>query len=121
MRFAVPREIDTGSFVPTGPGYLHPSCAEAWSESGWEPGFADLVAQVRDHNALPSLPAPFGTGDAASAMPAAVPVAVPPATPEAPPFGSLTSKQVATIAAKLVALKDEYKADSALEKTGVDW
>ncbi len=35
-------------------------------------------------------------------------------------LGSLTSKQVATIAAKLVALKDEYKADSALE-AGVDW
>lgn len=119
VRIAVPREIDTGSFVTTGPGYLHPSCAEAWAESGWEPGFADLVAQVRDHSALPSLPAPFGTADAGTApAPAA---AVPPATPEAPPFGSLTSKQVAALAAKLAALKDEYKADSALEKAGVDW
>ena len=28
---------------------------------------------------------------------------------------------MAALAAKLAALKDEYKADSALEKAGVDW
>lgn len=27
MRIAVEREVDTGSFTTTGPGYLHPACA----------------------------------------------------------------------------------------------
>lgn len=28
MRVAIEREVDTGSFVTTGAGYLHPACAE---------------------------------------------------------------------------------------------
>jgi len=31
-RIAVEREVDTGSFVTKGPGYLHPKCTLAWTQ-----------------------------------------------------------------------------------------
>lgn len=126
VRIAVLRDIDTGSFVTQGPGYMHPECATAWAETGWEAGLSDLVAKVQAHSALTTLPAPFGSAEgtkaAAAVAAAAAPAATPgEAAPTAPPFGKLTSKQVAALAGKLKNLKDEYKADSAIEKAGLDW
>ena len=55
VRIAVEREVDRGGFVTTGAGYLHPACAEAWAGDELEA----LLAKVREHSALPSLPPPF--------------------------------------------------------------
>lgn len=44
LRIAVEREVDTGSFVTRGAGYLHPACA-AGSEHAEEPEFAARVRQ----------------------------------------------------------------------------
>lgn len=119
VRIAVLRSIDTGSFVTEGPGYLHPACASAWAEANWEAGFSDLVEQVQRHSALPSLPPPFSEGEPGSPS-AKVEVKAEPALP-APPFGPLGSKQVEALASKLKTVKEEHKADSALEKAGIDW
>lgn len=35
-RIAVEREVDTGTFVTKGPGYLHPGCALTWTEDNLE-------------------------------------------------------------------------------------
>lgn len=35
-RVAIEREIDTGSFVRTGAGYLHPACVEAQAGDVWD-------------------------------------------------------------------------------------
>jgi hypothetical protein len=35
-RIAVEREVDTGTFVTRGPGYLHPKCAFAWTQDNIE-------------------------------------------------------------------------------------
>ena len=45
LRVAVEVEVDTGSFVRKGPGYLHPACAVAYT------GQDDLFAQVKKNSA----------------------------------------------------------------------
>jgi hypothetical protein len=35
-RIAVEREVDTGSFITKGPGYLHPKCTLAWTQENLE-------------------------------------------------------------------------------------
>lgn len=41
MRVAVEREVDTGSFTTTGPGYLHPACAAEYT------GEDDLLEKIK--------------------------------------------------------------------------
>lgn len=41
LRVAIEREVDTGSFVRKGPGYLHATCAKEHT------GEAELLAQVK--------------------------------------------------------------------------
>ena len=118
VRIAVLRNIDTGSFITSGPGYLHPACAQTWADTNWEDGFADLQSGVRKHTLMPTLPAPFG-GEAGSDEKTAAP-AVPKEAPP-PPFGQLGSQQIEALVVKLRSLKDEYKTDSALEKAGINW
>lgn len=118
VRIAVLRNIDTGSFITSGPGYLHPACAQTWADTNWEDGFADLRSGVRKHTLMPTLPAPFG-GEAGSDEKTAAP-AVPKEAPP-PPFGQLGSQQIEALVVKLRSLKDEYKTDSALEKAGINW
>jgi hypothetical protein len=64
VRIGVEREVDTGSFVTKGAGYLHPACVEAWAEEGWEDGLDDLVARVKSNTGLAALPPPFGEATA---------------------------------------------------------
>ena len=40
LRIAVEREVDTGSFTTTGPGYLHPACA---AEHTGDDGLLDKI------------------------------------------------------------------------------
>lgn len=35
-RVAVEREVDTGTFVTKGPGYMHPQCAFSWTQDNLE-------------------------------------------------------------------------------------
>lgn len=129
VRIAVLRSIDTGSFVTQGPGYMHPACAKTWAETQWEAGFSDLAAQVLQNSSLPTIPEPFGnpTDTIGGTIPSQnlipkLPAKTPPfAEPKAPPFGSLSDKKLASLAAKLLSSKDEYKADSLIEKAGVAW
>ncbi len=44
LRIAVEREVDTGSFVTTGPGYLHPGCALDFT------GDQHLLARLKDNS-----------------------------------------------------------------------
>ncbi|MBN8614705.1 MAG: hypothetical protein J0L92_29160 [Deltaproteobacteria bacterium] len=60
VRIGVERELDTGAFTQKSAGYLHPHCAEAWADEGWESGFADLIEQVKKNTGLAALPPPFG-------------------------------------------------------------
>ncbi len=55
VRIAVEREVERGGFVATGAGYLDPACVEGRAGDD----LADLVARVREHPALPTLPQPF--------------------------------------------------------------
>lgn len=64
VRVGIEREVDTGSFVTKGAGYLHPACVEAWAEEGWEDGLEDLVARVKANTGLAALPPPFGEATA---------------------------------------------------------
>ena len=41
FRIAVEREVDTGSFTTTGPGYLHPGCAKEYT------GDEELLSKVK--------------------------------------------------------------------------
>ncbi len=70
VRIGVERELDTGAFTQKGAGYLHPHCAEAWADEGWDSGFDDLVTQVKANTGLPALPPPFGdaTAEAIAAL-----------------------------------------------------
>jgi hypothetical protein len=65
VRIAVERQIDTGSFVTKGAGYLHPGCAEDWAANEGV-DLAELVDQVRAHTALTDLPAPFDDASVAA-------------------------------------------------------
>lgn len=122
IRIAVEREVDTGSFVTKGAGYLHPACCAAWAVSGWEAGLDDLIAQVHSNTGLSELPPPFTAGTAAAAGgTGAAPTPAPKPPVEPPPFGSLSGKELAAMAAKFAKLKDAYKADSIIEKAGVEW
>lgn len=116
VRIAVEREVDTGSFVTKGAGYLHPACCAAWADGGWAAGLSDLITQVVSNTGLAALPPPFADGLAAEQ---ARPAVQAPAEP--PGFGELSGKQVAAIVAKIAKLKDEYKADSVFEKAGIGW
>jgi hypothetical protein len=51
-RVAIEREIDTGTFVTRGAGYLHPACAIEWArENSDDPdGFVDRVLANSDIN-----------------------------------------------------------------------
>lgn len=122
IRIAVEREVDTGSFVTKGAGYLHPACCAAWAVSGWEVGLDDLIAQVNSNTGLSELPPPFAAGTAAAVGgtgAAGAPAAK--AAVEPPPFATLSGKEVAAMAAKFAKLKDAYKADSIIEKAGIEW
>lgn len=44
LRIAVEREVDTGAFTTTGPGYLHPACAR--EHTGNEALLAEIQANV---------------------------------------------------------------------------
>lgn len=58
FRVAIEREIDTGTFVTKGAGYMHPKCAPDWTESN-DPGDYDAwIGSVIENSAL-------GDGDAA--------------------------------------------------------
>lgn len=48
MRVAVEREVDTGTFTSTGPGYLHPACAAEYT------GDESLLEKIRAN--MPDLP-----------------------------------------------------------------
>lgn len=128
VRIAVEREVDTGSFVTKGAGYLHPLCAKAWAENEWPAGFVDLVSQVKA-NATIALPDPFGDaaqGDTTAATQSATPAKAKKSTKASesdgpPAFGALSSKQLTSLAQKMRKLDDEYKADSLIEKAGVDY
>src|SRR5450432_1925727 len=52
FRVAVEREVDTGTFVTRGPGYLHPKCAIANLENTGG-SFEDLVTGIRANSRLP--------------------------------------------------------------------
>ncbi len=45
LRVAVEREVDTGSFVTKGPGYLHPGCAAEFTQDD------DLLAHIKANSA----------------------------------------------------------------------
>lgn len=49
LRVAVEREVDTGTFTSTGPGYLHPGCAAEYT------GEDDLLEKIKAN--MPALPA----------------------------------------------------------------
>jgi hypothetical protein len=49
LRVAVEREVETGSFAATGPGYLHPACAAEYT------GDDELVEKIKVN--MPDLPA----------------------------------------------------------------
>jgi Poly(ADP-ribose) polymerase and DNA-Ligase Zn-finger region len=49
LRVAVEREVDTGAFTTTGPGYLHPGCAAEYT------GDDELIAKIKAN--MPDLPA----------------------------------------------------------------
>lgn len=51
-RVAIEREIDTGSFVRTGAGYLHPKCAEAHAGDIWEEVEANSELEPAELDAL---------------------------------------------------------------------
>ena len=44
LRIAVEREVDTGSFVAAGPGYLHPECANEYTED------TDLLSKIKTNS-----------------------------------------------------------------------
>lgn len=44
LRVAVEREVDTGAFVTTGPGYLHPGCALEFT------GDQHLLVRLKEHS-----------------------------------------------------------------------
>jgi hypothetical protein len=150
VRIAVEREVDTGSFTTKGAGYLHPLCAEAWSESEWEDGLEDLIEKVKANTGLDALPPPFGEAspepqedsgakpkngakkaseavDSASEGDAKAPASsvkakkAPAEEAAGAGYETLTAKQVAGVVAKLAKLTDEFKGDSVIEKTGLPW
>ena len=47
MRVAVEREVDTGTFTSTGPGYLHPGCAAEYT------GDESLLEKIKANVSLP--------------------------------------------------------------------
>jgi hypothetical protein len=51
FRVAIEREVDTGSFVTKGPGYLHPACVRAQGEA-IERDHDELMAGVRANSKL---------------------------------------------------------------------
>jgi hypothetical protein len=51
-RVAVEREIDTGTFVTKGAGYMHPGCASEWNESNNPGDYDGWVASVIENSAL---------------------------------------------------------------------
>lgn len=125
IRIAVERQIDTGRFVTTGAGYLHPACVEAWAQRE-EKDLAQLIAQVIEHSALPELPAPFGSAAAEPIPEAAKAVAAKQAAvaaQELPPFPDVPEKTIRDLAKKLDKVFDPngFKHGEVLEKAGISW
>ncbi len=56
-RVAVEREVDTGTFVTKGPGYLHPGCALAWAETNAGVPVATWTETVLKNSAVPGVEA----------------------------------------------------------------
>jgi poly [ADP-ribose] polymerase len=53
FRVAIEREVDTGTFVTRGPGYLHPKCVPAQVEAAGG-DLEELVSSVRTNSKLPA-------------------------------------------------------------------
>ena len=51
-RVAIEREIDTGTFVTKGAGYMHPGCAPEWTESNEAGDFDAWVSSVIENSGL---------------------------------------------------------------------
>lgn len=51
-RVAIEREIDTGTFVTKGAGYMHPKCAPGWTESNEAGDYDAWVSSVIENSGL---------------------------------------------------------------------
>lgn len=68
VRIAVEREVDTGTFVAKGAGYLHPGCAEGSARKSWPLGVGDLITRVQQ-NADTSITRAFRNSEATRVWP----------------------------------------------------